>query len=156
MRFLSLLSSSVRHMPPTSRRQEAVTVNGTGCSARRVSAVTRKWRRSTDEIRQRPPPVRCGGCCFCAAAAASPTGGRRLGRPGAAGGRSLEAGARRLRPPRRCGRRLGHRFAAAWVRVRATLGDLGTGSCVSVRQTTTLVVRGLGRAFLCLSICLCV
>ena len=26
---------------------------------------------------------------------------------------------------------------------------LGTGSCVSVRQTTNLVVRGLGRAFLC-------
>ena len=32
----------------------------------------------------------------------------------------------------------------------------GTGSCVSVRQTTTLVVRGLGRAFLCLSVCLSV
>eukprot|EP00964_Phaeocystis_antarctica_P020295 scaffold11206_cov74-Phaeocystis_antarctica.AAC.1 len=31
---------------------------------------------------------------------------------------------------------------------------LGTGSCVSVRQTTSLVVRGLGRAFLCLSVCL--
>jgi len=30
----------------------------------------------------------------------------------------------------------------------------GTGSCVSIRQTTTLVVRGLGRAFLCLSVCL--
>ena len=29
---------------------------------------------------------------------------------------------------------------------------LGTGSCVSVRQTTNLVVRGLGRAFLCLSV----
>ena len=35
-------------------------------------------------------------------------------------------------------------------------GALGTGSCVSVRQTTTLVVRGLGRAFLCLSVCLSV
>ena len=33
---------------------------------------------------------------------------------------------------------------------------LGTGSCVSVRQTTSLVVRGLGRAFLCLSVCLSV
>eukprot|EP00964_Phaeocystis_antarctica_P082751 scaffold51969_cov61-Phaeocystis_antarctica.AAC.1 len=43
---------------------------------------------------------------------------------------------------------LGHRFAAAWV--------VGTGSCVSVRQTTNLVVRGLGRAFLCLSVCLSV
>ena len=31
---------------------------------------------------------------------------------------------------------------------------LGTGSCVSIRQTTSLVVRGLGRAFLCLSVCL--
>ena len=31
---------------------------------------------------------------------------------------------------------------------------LGTGSRVSVRQTTNLVVRGLGRAFLCLSVCL--
>ena len=30
---------------------------------------------------------------------------------------------------------------------------LGTGSGVSVRQTTNLVVRGLGRAFLCLSVC---
>jgi len=29
-----------------------------------------------------------------------------------------------------------------------------TGSCVSIRQTTTLVVRGLGREFLCLSVCL--
>ena len=29
---------------------------------------------------------------------------------------------------------------------------LGTGSCVSVRQTTTMVVRGLGRAFLCLAV----
>ena len=29
-----------------------------------------------------------------------------------------------------------------------------TGSGVSVRQTTNLVVRGLGRAFLCLSVCL--
>ena len=28
----------------------------------------------------------------------------------------------------------------------------GTGSCVSVRQTTTMVVRGLGRAYLCLSV----
>ena len=27
-------------------------------------------------------------------------------------------------------------------------------SCVSIRQTTSLVVRGLGRAFLCLSVCL--
>ena len=43
--------------------------------------------------------------------------------------------------------------------VRKVLGcvcgrRLGTGSCVSVRQTTSLVVRGLGRAFLCLSVCL--
>ena len=30
------------------------------------------------------------------------------------------------------------------------------GSRVSIRQTTTLVVRGLGRAFLCLSVCLSV
>ena len=30
----------------------------------------------------------------------------------------------------------------------------GTGSSVSIRQTTTVVVRGLGRAFLCLSVCL--
>eukprot|EP00964_Phaeocystis_antarctica_P149671 scaffold116873_cov66-Phaeocystis_antarctica.AAC.3 len=28
------------------------------------------------------------------------------------------------------------------------------GSGVSVRQTTNLVVRGLGRAFLCLSVCI--
>merc|ERR1712194_789353 len=28
----------------------------------------------------------------------------------------------------------------------------GTGSSVSIRQTTTVVVRGLGRAFLCLSV----
>ena len=33
---------------------------------------------------------------------------------------------------------------------------LGTDKCVSVRQTTTLVVLGLGRAFLCLSVCLSV
>ena len=33
---------------------------------------------------------------------------------------------------------------------------LGTGKRVSVRQTTTLVVLGLGRAFLCLSVCLSV
>ena len=35
-------------------------------------------------------------------------------------------------------------------------GRLGTGSCVSVLQTTNLVVYGLGRAFLCLSVCLSV
>ena len=31
-----------------------------------------------------------------------------------------------------------------------------TGVCVSIRQTTSLIVRGLGRAFLCLSVCLSV
>eukprot|EP00964_Phaeocystis_antarctica_P054493 scaffold32036_cov60-Phaeocystis_antarctica.AAC.3 len=37
---------------------------------------------------------------------------------------------------------LGHRFAAAWVRVRAAFGD--GYSCVSARQTTNLVVLGFG------------
>ena len=41
-----------------------------------------------------------------------------------------------------------HRFAAAWVRVRAAFGD---GQSVSICETT-LVVRGSGRAFLYLSI----
>ena len=45
-------------------------------------------------------------------------------------------------------RGLGHRFAAAWVRVRGCGRRLGTGTCVSVHQTTTMVVCGLGRAFL--------
>ena len=44
-------------------------------------------------------------------------------------------------------RGLGHRFAAAWVRVRGCGRRLGTGTCVSVHQTTTMVVCGLGRAF---------
>eukprot|EP00964_Phaeocystis_antarctica_P040590 scaffold23201_cov65-Phaeocystis_antarctica.AAC.9 len=48
---------------------------------------------------------------------------------------------------------LGHRFAAACV--GCVCGRrLGTGSGVSVRQTTNPVVRGFGRAFLCLSVCL--
>merc|ERR1719345_150643 len=45
----------------------------------------------------------------------------------------------------------GHRFEAAWCVCERRLG---TGSCVSVRQTTTMVFRGVGRAFLCLSVCL--
>ena len=39
------------------------------------------------------------------------------------------------------------------LRLRTKTSTPGVG-CVSVRQTTTLVVRGLGRAFLCLSVCL--